>query len=636
MEQIKAKRSGLLALILVAAICLSLGSACGKRQPGPSKKDLKKAALEKKARRFPLIKFPLHNIGLSELAVFTREPMISSPAWSPDGKKVAYVVSRVNKEQGDFRPVDLVYVAGAEGEGPLLIAENAYSPVWSPDGKKLAYFSYPPEEREKEAVWLSNIDGSEKMQLTSGASSLAWSPDGQKIAVLKREHGSASASLWVVNAQSSVEIRLASEVGWDKLSWFPDGKRLAFISEDEAPHQVAVVGVDGKGFKKLTNMLSACSQPSVSPDGKKVLFIQVREEGYEGPDLGEVYAVDAEGGEPETVLAGRTWQGPVWSPDGERFACGGRALALVDYETRARLVLGAEAKSCWNPVWSPGATEIFYFVPESEWGGRLYRLKLKAGAETHPLYLLICGSFLSSYPEAYNLVSSLRSQVGFLPSGFPEIADSDVYSDLTPGFSLVLGGIFTTKEQADGVSAQLKAAGFSPTVRKTMTSDISFYFPAGAIIKKIVYIDLDKNKQNEIVVAYETTNGADWQGYAAVLRREGEGLSKIWEQNLASAGFDNYVDLFVRDINDDGVIELCSHWGYDHSVERFFVYRVQSDGIFQLQVFEADQGLSYQWAGEKLEVQTKKRIGRRGKVSVEKWQWKADRFEVVSSEAIAP
>lgn len=638
MKRKKKKLLHVLFLVLLLLMCLATAQGCVGKLPDLDKRAREKAALAEKARKFPLMKLPVKEIGPAELSVFNREKYTADPAWSPDGKKVAYVVIRINKEQGSLEPVRSVYVSGAEGENPVLIAENSYSPSWLPDGKGLLFVSYTPETPEKESVWFSNADGSGKRQLTrESGSNPVLSPDGRKCAFLKREVDSGSVSLWVVDLKSSAEVKIASEVSWDRASWLPDGRNLAFISEDEDPHQVAIVGVDGKGFKKLTNMLSVCSQPSVSPDGRKVLFVQVREEGYEGPDTGEIFSADTRGGEPQGVLVGQGWEGPVWSPDGRHFACGGEAVAIVDYETKDRVILATELGFCWDPAWSPDGTKVFLHVPESEWGGKLYRLKLKKGAETYPLYLVICGSYTASYPDAYNLVSALQSQVTFLPPGFPKIESSDLYADLAPGFSMVLGGRYTTREQAEGVASQLKSAGFSPSVRKADTSDISDFFPAGAIIKKVVYLDLDKDKKSEVVIAFETTNGAEWQDYLTVLHRDGDIFKKILEQGFQSAGFDNFANLMVTDINKDGFVEICAHWVYGDSVEKFCVYKAQAEGVFLLQEFNGDQGLTYQFVDGKLQLQTRNRTGRRGnRVLVENWQWTTDRFEVVSSEVIAP
>lgn len=635
LEPTKRRQSYFFILVLFAGLCFSLASGCQTKLTSVDEA-ARRQVLERKARRFPLLKTSVKKIGLAELSVFSREPYTNAASWSPDGKLVAYVVSKINKQQGDLKPSLSVYVSDITGGNAVLVADHAYAPSWSPDGRKLVFVSYSAEEPEKEAIWISNADGTDKKQLCSeGSFSPVWSPDGRKVAFLRKEAASAAASLWIARVESTSEAKVASNVSRDRVSWFPDSETLAFISEDEDPHQLATVDIDGKNFKKLTDVLSVCSQPAVSPDGQKILFIQVREEGYEGPDIGEVYSIAARGGTPEVALAGRSWQGPAWSPDGNRFVCGGQAVAIVDYKSKAYITLGAETGICWNPVWSPNGTEIFGYVPESEWGGKVYRLKLKPEAETYPLFLVICGSFTAAYPEAYNLASALRTQVNFLPPGFPEIIDSDVHADLTPGYSMVLGGRFASQEEADNLAAQLKSAGFSPSVRKIFTSDMDFYLPAGAIIKRMVYTDLDSDKKNEIVIAYVLTNGVEWQGYLTVFDRQGEGFNKTWEQSFPSAGFDNYANLIVDDINGDGLIEIAVHWIYSDGLEKFYIYRSQSEGILLLQAFESDQGLSYRMADGKLEIRTSTKTGRRyRKILIETWRWTNDRFEVVFSETI--
>ena len=99
----------------------------------------------------------------------------ATPAWSPDGRKIAF--------EGGRDGTNGVYVVNADGSGQRRLARNGRAPAWSPDGRTIAFFS-------DTKIYLMNADGSEHRPLTKPLGgregSLAWSPDGRKLAFLAR------------------------------------------------------------------------------------------------------------------------------------------------------------------------------------------------------------------------------------------------------------------------------------------------------------------------------------------------------------------------------------------------------------------------------------------------------------------
>ena len=98
----------------------------------------------------------------------------ATPAWSPDGRKIAF--------EGGRDGTTGVYVVNADGSGQRRLARNGHDPAWSPDGRTIAFFS-------DTKIYLMNADGSEHRPLTKPLApgrkaSLAWSPDGRKLAFL--------------------------------------------------------------------------------------------------------------------------------------------------------------------------------------------------------------------------------------------------------------------------------------------------------------------------------------------------------------------------------------------------------------------------------------------------------------------
>jgi Tol biopolymer transport system component len=118
----------------------------------------------------------------------------SDPRISPDGKRIAFVVTEPGDSNKPDKPRDdNIWMVPVEGSEPArLFAFSAKSenyPRWSPDGRWLAFLSDRGEDAQTQ-IWLMQGDGGEAEKLTSakaGVDSYKWSPDGQMIAFLTRD-----------------------------------------------------------------------------------------------------------------------------------------------------------------------------------------------------------------------------------------------------------------------------------------------------------------------------------------------------------------------------------------------------------------------------------------------------------------
>lgn len=126
------------------------------------------------------------------------------PAWSPDGRQIAFVSDRTGVEQ--------VFVMRADGTRPaqLTFAPVAHDevPDWRPDGRQIAYAQGDPGPDEK--IWVMNADGSNPHQITFGTADdfgPAWSPDGQHLAFL-RDYGGGDRPVMITNARGADVHRL--------------------------------------------------------------------------------------------------------------------------------------------------------------------------------------------------------------------------------------------------------------------------------------------------------------------------------------------------------------------------------------------------------------------------------------------
>ena len=256
----------------------------------------------------------------SGLRRLTRGPGVDcAPAWSPDGRKIAFQRSLVRRE-GD-RVVGFefdIYVINAHGSGERNLTGDAVSaggPLWSPDGRRIAFWSGPDGNGW---VYVMNADGSERRMLARNHGYVAWSPDGRKILLKRggaqddrRGVGATKAHAVVANADGSglrTLTRIAG-VNGTLVSWSPDGRKIVFVSDRDGNVEIYAINADGSGQRNLTRHPGHDSDPEWSPDGRKIAFTTKREGNF------EIYVMNADGsGQRNLTRNSAPDRFPAWSP----------------------------------------------------------------------------------------------------------------------------------------------------------------------------------------------------------------------------------------------------------------------------------------------------------------------------------
>ena len=247
-------------------------------------------------------------------------------------------------------------VADADGWNPQVVVrsgEPLLSPAWSPDGRKLAYVSF---EKGNSAIYVQDISTGARDLLASFRginSGPAFSPDGRRLALTLSKGG--NPEIYVMDLGSKALTRITNQSGIDTAAvWSPDGASLYFTSDRGGRPQVYQVSASGGGASRVSFQGSYNSDPSISYDGKKIAVAQGNGNNY------RIAMLDRSLGSPRWSMLspGSLDESPSFAPNASMvlYAAkeGGRGVLYAvsaDARVRQRLVLanGDVREPAWGP-----------------------------------------------------------------------------------------------------------------------------------------------------------------------------------------------------------------------------------------------------------------------------------------------
>lgn len=266
--------------------------------------------------------------------------------------RIAYVVA--NQKTGGSGSYRLI-VADADGANEQVMVasgEPIMSPAWSPDGRKLAYVSF--ENRVAE-VYIQTLRSGvrEKVSARAGVNgSPTWSPDGRQLA-LTLSRGEGNLDIFTLDLASQVLTRLTDQRSIEtEAAWSADGRQIFFTSDRAGGPQIYRVPAQGGSAQRVSFEGSYNARPRVSPDGRRLAVVTNDRGNY------RIATIDLERGFTQVLTDGRQDESPSFAPNGETLIyatreAGRGVLAMVSIDGRVRQRIPAAAGDVREPAWSP-------------------------------------------------------------------------------------------------------------------------------------------------------------------------------------------------------------------------------------------------------------------------------------------
>ena len=237
---------------------------------------------------------------------------IATDGYASRKTKIAFTSSR----DGNFE----IYVMDGDGGNQRRITVNPTideDPAWSPDGKKIAFVSNRNVGHIQ--IWVIDADGKNLIRVSDGVwdQNPDWSPDGTKIAydVLLNpwENDKWKRTIYVMDSDGKKSRQLIKKPEWESYpSWSPDGKKIAFISHNnhDRPTQIYVMDADGRHVERITHVGISKFMPTLSPDGSRIAYCT----------NDHIWVMDSNG-KNQRLLTSIGWhRHPTWSPDSKTIA----------------------------------------------------------------------------------------------------------------------------------------------------------------------------------------------------------------------------------------------------------------------------------------------------------------------------
>jgi len=247
-----------------------------------------------------------------------------------------------------------LHVTDADGEGgniALASPEPIISPAWSPDGRQLAYVSF---EDQKAVVWVQDLFSGERKRVANfrGSNSApAFSPDGRTLAVALSREGLTQLYSMPVGGGTPTRLTQSSAIDTEPV-YTADGRTIYFVSDRGGGPQIYRMGGAGGNAERVTFSGNYNISPAISPDGKQLAHITRQNGAF------KLSLLELESGAVRQLTDTTEDERPSFAPNGRLIVYASRArgadvlmTTTLDGKIKSRLVVstGDVREPCWGP-----------------------------------------------------------------------------------------------------------------------------------------------------------------------------------------------------------------------------------------------------------------------------------------------